>query len=222
MVEPSDFGVLEYAKSVGLNFLLSVSSLLLIHLASLASPLFEIGSGQRVQQLDAFSPLILIAVGGVLAPIAEELVFRLPQSLTYRNAVVALLCGCLLLAFLSTSAVAGKAEPARISLIAIGIGLVLIIWSIKKYAPALAHTAAVSARSQFRFLVYGSCLLFALGHAGFQANAMSVITSLVNTTPQLVAGLFYSFLRNNYGIRSSILCHVTTNSVLMLFLALVD
>jgi hypothetical protein len=165
--------------------------------------------------------ILILMVGGILAPLFEELSFRLPLKLSYRTIIVAFISSLIIFTFLSRSQILSiyNAQQISFSYYTIVIPVILLI--------ALFLFKGVLLNNNRPFIyglfVWTLALLFAISH-GYE-NIYSIESFMfifIISFTQLLAGLYYSFLRLQFSIRLSILIHCFWNTFLTLLIILFE
>lgn len=169
----------------------------------------------------ALPSFLILIVGGFLAPLFEELSFRLPLKLSYRTIIVAFISTLIIFIFLSRSQILTIYSTHQIifsyhSLIIPTILLIILL---------LFKSVLLNNNKPFMygFFVWILALLFAIGH-GYENiySLKSFIFIFIMSFTQFLAGLYYSFLRLQFSIKLSILIHCFWNTFLTLLLILFE
>ncbi len=170
-----------------------------------------------IQNKDVFvmPNLLILLVGGILAPLFEELSFRFPLRLSYKNISIAFVSALIIFIFLSRSQILTmySAQQINFSYHSLIIPVILLI--------TLLSFKSISFSKNRHFLyglfVWILAILFAISH-GYENiySIKSFIYIFVSSFTQFLAGLYYSYLRLHYSIRLSILIHCFWNTFLIL------
>ena len=156
----------------------------------------------------SLSVLLLV---GIIAPVSEEIGFRLwlrysPINLSLSIGYILYLAGSLLIANQA-------AFPTPLLLGFLGTSVVFLLLKSSRADKQITYFY----QSRFRILFYGSCILFGLVHIFNYPNYLHIWYLIpLLFLPQLIIGLFLGFVRVHYGIGWSILTHGLYNGFLFL------
>jgi hypothetical protein len=200
---------LTWAKLVALQFLtLLISAPFLALGASLID-------GEEFVGDEGLSPGVLLVLAVVVAPLTEELAFRLPVSrfrgryLVIAGAVLAALFPWLL------------PLPLMIVFLAIAAALV-VLGGLAMVSDDLSERIAVRWRESFRWIFYGSALIFGLTHLGnysfSEAGLVTIVAAPLLVLPQALGGLVLGYNRVRLGILWAMAQHAAYNAPLSLVL----
>lgn len=151
--------------------------------------------------------IFLLAV--ILAPVAEELVFRFP--LKYRRG--ALFLGSLFLCMLVYGLLLNfPLDPSQASYITIGFGIACMVFILLNNKSD--QTLSRSANRLFPYIFYTTAILFAFAHIlNYNLPAEKWFLSPILVLPQFLLGLVLGFVRIKYGLWASILVHAMNNFI---------
>jgi len=161
--------------------------------------------------------------GGILAPIIEELVFRLPLKYTKWNFVIAIIA-FYFLTFVSQSAMCDltvgnlmERFTYKRSLIFLLILIFTIILTNIKAIEKLLGSIINSHGWWFYFLL---SILFGSIHTEPLLILKNFPWLILQGAPQILAGLYFGYIRLSYGIKYSILTHSVWNLVALILIKL--
>lgn len=159
--------------------------------------------------------VFMLLIGGFLAPMFEELAFRLPLKRSLKNIFIALMASLVLFIFLNKQSIVTFYNTQHIN-----------FSTNQLIIPAILLIIVLTFKTILRFgynsfwygiFVWILAILFAISHGYNDIYSIkSFIYILLSTVPQLLGGLYYSFLRMKFGIYSSILIHSYWNAFLIL------
>ncbi len=174
-------------------------------------------SEHAIAQITAEAPIYLVfLLGAIIAPIREEIMFRLP--LRFRPFYIALA------SFLFVEMILGFFIPQGLGLwlsvfifsLLIPLLFAIIIFFIVRIEQVSTYLKVFYER-YFGIIFYTSTIIFGLIHIFNFSNIMGyfyLIPFLV--LPQILAGYFLGFIRINYGFVYAILVHAAYNLLLLL------
>ncbi|WP_299411607.1 CPBP family glutamic-type intramembrane protease [Acaryochloris sp. IP29b_bin.148] len=157
--------------------------------------------------------------GVVLAPVLEEIMFRLPLRYSPLNLALTF---CVWSLFI-TLTVNLPLPPSQIFVLLVVGSLLLRLGLKKSIHPKAAHRLY---QQWFPVLFYGSVLLFGLAHLT-NYNFTTVIDQAWTLTPLLVltqieGGIFLAFIRLQYGFWWAIFAHSFHNAIVLTLLVLTE
>ena len=170
-----------------------------------------------VQNKDIFilPNILILLIGGILAPIFEELSFRLPLRLSFTNIFIAVIASVITFTFISKSSILSiyNTQQINFSCYSLLIPAILLITFFTFKIISLFKNSTF----MYSIFIWMLAILFALSH-GYENifSLQSFIYVLVSSTTQLLAGLYYSYLRLQFGIKLSIIIHCFWNTFLVL------
>jgi hypothetical protein len=152
-------------------------------------------------------------VGVLIIPIFEELSFRLPLHITWKNVVISIISIFIIFLFLSRKAIATLYFEGNINwdnqylfVPAFLITLVLLYSFLEKY---------FNKEIAFKFYFFPMVVLFAISHRILDINnLMDVFAALRSTVIQCFAGLLYGYLRLKFNLGVAISAHIFWNGML--------
>lgn len=150
---------------------------------------------------DRFGFSILL-VGILIAPLTEELAFRLPLLV---NRSLILLSGCSYLAILTWNLIISGNH--------IGIGTIIL--PVIGFSLLYINYIITASRTQdgFKYMVYISCFLFAIVHIlNYRPlSVLSIILSPLVVAPILLMGFGFAFMRLRFGFFWGLAAHMLIN-----------
>jgi hypothetical protein len=159
--------------------------------------------------------VLILITGGFLAPMFEELAFRLPLKLSLKNIFIALIASLIMFIFFNKLSIVTLYNTQYINF---SINQLII--------PTFLLITILTFKTVLRFgynsfwygiFVWILAILFAISHGYNDIYSIKSFTYiLLSTVPQLLGGLYYSFLRMKFGIYSSILIHSYWNTFLII------
>lgn len=155
-----------------------------------------------------FTPF-MIFWGISIAPVFEEIFFRLNLRLTKKN--------CLILFITLSISIIIMILRNRIDLsILCGCALCALIIAYVFFK----RQGCLFYQNHFKYVFWISCLLFGLSHSlNFTGNLVWIILlSPIICAPQIIAGAFMGYIRMNYGFIYAILFHMLINCVILVHL----
>ncbi|MDH3226514.1 MAG: CPBP family glutamic-type intramembrane protease [Thermoleophilia bacterium] len=208
-VPPDPQPSLTWAKLVALQFLaLLVSAPFLAVGASLIE-------GEEFVGDEGLSPPVVLILAVVLAPLTEELAFRLP--LTSFRGLYLVVSGVVL------GALFPWLLPLPLLVVFLGIAFVLIVLGVGAMASARASDRIAELwRGSFRWLFYGSAVMFGLIHLGnysfSESGLVTIVAAPLLILPQALGGVVLGYNRARLGILWSMAQHAAYNAPLGLVL----
>ena len=177
-----------------------LGAILLAAVASIICKIFSINHTTLIM------PLKLVLIGIFLAPIYEEILFRLLLRFSVKNYFIFFNT----LFLLTVTSFLYQKYIFFIALLSILI-LSLIIYFIVK------SNNNFFTRIKFKYYFYTTTLLFGLIHLfNFSGNNYAIIIfSIVLVSPQIFLGLILGYIRMKYGILYSIFFHMIVNMSLL-------
>jgi membrane protease YdiL (CAAX protease family) len=151
-----------------------------------------------------YNTLTILFAGIILAPIIEEILFRLLLIPKYKNVIIFF---CFSICMASMSVIKGSKLYLIIFLI-FGVVSFLFLRN-KKYL----RNAQRFLMNHFYYIFYASCILFGLYHVTnyTPVNYKLLLLMPIIVFPQMVVGAFLGYIRMKFGITYSILFHSITN-----------
>ena len=188
-----------------LNFLLGITISLLANIFISNMPF----QSDLEMDLSHFSTLKLFLFAGFLAPIFEEVIFRLPLVWTKLNIRISLIVSLCIFGY-------GLISNHNIFQSAFVIFLfVVIVFSL--WIRKVMKWLELIWKHYFIWLFYGLTLLFALYHLSnyspFSVKLLLIAPILVSS--QVVSSLFLGYIRINFGFIWSLGYHIIWNSLLV-------
>jgi membrane protease YdiL (CAAX protease family) len=200
---------LTWAKLVALQFLaLLVSAPLLALGASLID-------GEEFVGDEGLSPGVILVLAVVVAPITEELAFRLP--VTRFRGLYLVVAGVVL------GALFPWLLPLPLVVVFLGIAVALVVLGVLAMSNArISESIAERWQRSFRWLFYGSALLFGLTHLGnysfSEAGLVTIVAAPLLILPQALGGVVLGYNRVRLGIPWAMAQHAAYNAPLGLIL----
>lgn len=172
-------------------------------------------SKERMQLL--YSPLGLLLVGALILPLLEETAFRL--SLRFRPIFLSLSLG-MLGYYLVTKGVFQTRISDVTEQFGLRVGLALAVVGL---AFALLRRPAIQTRLQtlwsiqFPYVFYTTSLAFAWIHIfNYQLTPVTLLLMPLLTLPQFIGGLFYGYIRIQFGFAYSYGFHSLSNALVIM------
>ena len=176
---------------------------------------FAIVSDREFVANDGISPIALLVLAVIVAPLLEEYAFRF-AVVAYRPLFL-VVGGLVFAAFLTTVVVATELPtPAKtVALAAVGaVALAVILLGV-----ARSPRAAAFWESAFPWLFYGSAVIFGLMHLGNYSFGdippLAYLALPLLVTPQIIGGVLLGYTRVRLGILASIGQHAAYNFALV-------
>lgn len=207
-------------------FQIALFTLLLFIFFGLGSYLFsltEIHIPRRndfslITRLQSIPFLLQFLVAVVIAPILEEISFRLPLKLSFKNAFISLASMTIAQLFFSRQSFSTlyldhsiNIEYARLTSILISFGFILLFVFIKKQTTDRLYW----------FYFYGMAFLFTVLHDVTNIHSLTdLFISFAFWFHAFVLALWTGFIRLKFGVLSSIVSHVQHNATVMVLIAL--
>lgn len=171
-------------------------------------------SVQSASMAERFTPLMMLLVGGFILPLVEEVAFRL--SLRFKPIFLALSLAVFLYYILSKWVFSAKISAVDDTfLIRGGISLIfgLLLFPIFNY-PYIKAALSRFWENNFRFIYYGSCLVFAWIHlAKYEIIWLNVLLLPILTLPQLFSAFINGYTRVAFGFQYPLLFHMANNVI---------
>lgn len=197
----------------GIGDILKLYSLVIIVVLALGLISSQIASSFRfdhiLQNEETISPAMLVSFGIIVAPILEEMIFRLPLRYTPLNLTLPLhFFSVTLVLVLVGSKIVSPLLAALLLVAVVSLGLLLRLWLKRKVNPKKIHTFY---ERFIGWLVYGSSLIFGLVHVtnfdlAARPGQIWLLTPLL-VLPQIALGIFLAFVRLRYGFWWSVFTH---------------
>lgn len=154
------------------------------------------------------SPMVVIIVSAILAPLMEEITFRLGLKFSLRRLALSLSFGVVMLA--------GMIFTSFIAEIGVLLGayviLFFVIYQILKYISAV--TIDNIYKKHFGLLFYFSAVTFGLIHIqNYTDLSKSWFLLPLLILPQLLAGLIFGYVRVKLGFTYALFTHIFYNSL---------
>lgn len=161
----------------------------------------------------------LIIIGAIIAPILEELSFRLPTKIKYQNFIIAIISYIILITFFTKSVILYQIFDVNYLLISILIFLMIIIVFLRN---KIKLSEKNSNYIQL-ITIYLLAFYFTYGHAvqPFE-NFSTILFSFIANFSMFFAALFFTYIRLKNGIFWGILFHIIHNLFPMLFQLIID
>lgn len=150
----------------------------------------------------------LVFYGVILAPILEEILFRILLRPTLRSLIIFNLCGI---------SVLGISLYNNSLIFFLLFASIIIVWNSIYYS---AKHLNFNFEKHFSKIFYSSALLFAITHID-NYNGISgylILLSPIIILPYFFMGLYLGYIRMNFGIKYSILFHTLINFPLFFLL----
>lgn len=170
----------------------------------------------RLDSDDLFSdPFTLTLLAVVAAPLAEELLFRLPLKFPLLALASYFIYTLLLLILIVTTMIYGMIE---IDLWKVGVPLGIVsIWLVLILSPRAKRLVSWRYHRAFSLIFYWQAILFGLIHMfNYELDQIAMLYVLpLLVVPQFFIGLGLGFLRTKYGILMAIYTHAVYNGILV-------
>jgi hypothetical protein len=163
------------------------------------------GITQKSVNLDFAQKLVVIVL---MAPVYEEIFFRLLLKVKKINAVIFIFVISGLILYASS-----KSKTDYVVVFSIVLAMFLcVLFFLKK------DRIRKFVEKHFAYIFYASALLFGLLHAtNFSGDPWKLIAfSFILGGPQIVLGIILGYIRMNYGLFYSMLFHTIVNSMALL------
>ncbi len=197
-------------------FLLGVKFAFSLTVASLIGMFYEPKNLTDQAMAERFSPWAYLAVGGLILPFFEEVLFRL--SLVFKPIYLSLSLGCGTY-YILTKAVFGSKLSLVDDTFFIRVGAGLAVGLLLYFLLSLASVKIFLKRfweRRFSVVYYLSATVFAWLHVfNFEVSFINILLTPILTLPQLFSGLISGYLRVRFGFMYPLLLHVFTNSLLI-------
>jgi membrane protease YdiL (CAAX protease family) len=169
---------------------------------------------QATNMSDRFTPLILLLVGIVILPLAEEILFRL--SLKFKPIYFALTTSVLCYYILTKLVFHTKLSAVDESFfmrVLISIGMGIVMYSIVN-AKWIRTKLSEFWPQHFQRIYYITCLVFAWMHfSKYEVNWTNALLLPILTLPQLMSAIIYGYLRVSFGFQYPLLLHMSNNFI---------
>lgn len=159
--------------------------------------------------LSQFSPLKLILFAGLLIPLLEEIIFRLPliwSKINIRISLITALC------IFGIGLISYHNSVLSTLYIVLFVSVVFSMW-----IPGVMSWLEQIWKQHFVWLFYSLTLLFALYHLSnyspFSIKLLLVAPILISS--QVISSLFLGYIRINFGFVWAIGYHIVWNSMLI-------
>ncbi len=188
-----------------LDFLLLIPAAIPV---SILSELDLVGEHRVEEMLNA--PLLLLFLGVVLAPIMEEIIFRLYLRFDLRTLFISLLGLCLF--FGSMYSMTGM-FIVFLLILSFTLGLFFFALLNPRFDVIMRHFWD----SHFPWIYFGSAILFGMAHLSnfYMPSGQLWLLSPFLVLPQAVLGLILGYIRIKRGIWAAILFHALHNGFLI-------
>lgn len=197
-------------------FLLLVKFAFSLLIAGLIGIFYEPKNLTDQSMSDRFSPVVYLAVGGLILPFFEEALFRL--SLIFKPIYLSLSLACGIyyvstkILFNSKLSLIDETFLIRI-ILALAVGMISFL-IFRKYL--IARFLTKFWKNNFRLIYYTSTIIFAWLHVfNFEPSLKNLLLTPILTLPQLSSGLISGYLRVRFGFLYPLILHVGTNSILI-------
>ncbi|PKQ61057.1 hypothetical protein BZG02_17345 [Labilibaculum filiforme] len=154
--------------------------------------------------LVGMSYLKKVILGVIIAPVAEELIFRLLLKEDKKHFYLfGLVCLCYIFAGVYLNHSGTTIIVAVIFILGISLG----------FSNYMGKIIDIYSKKNYKYLYFGSILIFGLIHGhnySFESYHQTLLIPLL-TLPQMGMGFFLSYIRVNYGIIYSIGFHAMIN-----------
>ncbi len=195
---------------------LVLQTLLFVALALLYSTLGleYLGAGLS-KSFDASFPFLPLFVAAVLlAPVTEELIFRLP--LVFSGSYLLVACITFLVSF-GPSLAHAFGVPLLYYFIAAALLLAMGAWLL--VSRQLRVRLHLFWRKHFGFVFYTSTAVFSLLHLlNYQGSTLPFVMLLPLLLPKFLAGIFLGYARLRLGLGWAVALHMFSNFVILLLL----
>lgn len=189
-----------------------------ITVASLLQFIYDPKNLTSTSMSERFSPLLLLAIGGIVLPVFEEITFRL--SLKFNPIYLSLTSGAFTYYVLTKAVFKSRLSLVddtfwyRILAAIIIVSITYVVGSRKNIRSTLQQCW----EKHFRLIYYLSCISFAWLHIfNFELNLMNFLWLPLLTLPQLFSATIAGYTRVVFGFQYPLLVHMSTN---ILFLCL--
>jgi hypothetical protein len=158
------------------------------------------------------SLLSVLFLGAILAPITEELAFRLalipkPLFIAISTALTA--------RFLVKSSLILTAIPDTLFLTLILPLIILVITYSTVKKPTIWPSILNIYRDHYRIIFYALTILFGIIHI-FNFSQINPAYTLILTLPQVIVGLLLGYIRVQYAVKYSMILHGIYNGLLLI------
>jgi membrane protease YdiL (CAAX protease family) len=204
------------SKVITSVFLFLIKFTFSVLIASLIGIFYEPQNLTDQSMSERFSPLVYIAVGGMILPFFEEILFRL--SLVFKSIYISLSLACGTYYLLTKVVFGSKLSLVDDTfLIRVGVGLAVGLISFLIFRNSLIKQFLSEFwKNNFKWIYYVSAVIFAWLHVfNFELSLLNLLLMPILTLPQLFSGLISGYLRIRFGFIYPLLLHVGTNTLLI-------
>ncbi len=181
-----------------------------ILLAIIVMQLFDAEQTTMDKFKDKFSPIVILLLGGLLAPLLEEIAFRLSLKFKpiYLSLSTTLLFFYLISKFYFKTGYINLDNHFLLRLsLSLLIGVMVYIVSTK-----YSNNFKNFWNNNFNWIYYFSIILFGFVHiTNFDMNTKNLLLMPVLTLPQSVGGIFTGYVRIKYGFIYACFFHSINN-----------
>lgn len=187
-----------------------------ILVASLIGYFYEPQNLTDTTMSSKFTPLLYLAVGGIILPLFEETMFHL--SLVFKPLFLAITVASF--GYYSSTKFIFASRLSQVDntfsyRIAIGLLLGLIIYLILRNK-TIVNKLKTFWFTRFNIIYYLSAITFAWLHLfNFELNYVNILLTPILTLPQFFSGLISGYLRVKIGFIYPLVLHILTNSILI-------
>lgn len=203
-------------KVVTSVFLFLIKFTFSILIASLVGLFYEPQNLTDQSMSERFSPLLYLAVGGLILPFFEEMLFRL--SLIFKPIYLSLSLACgsyYLLTKLVFESKLSLVDDTFLMRVGVGLAVGLISFLIFRNS-LIKQFLSEFWKNKFTLIYYASAVIFAWLHVfNFELSLLNLLLMPILTLPQLFSGLISGYLRIRFGFLYPLMLHVGTNSLLI-------
>ncbi|WAC02447.1 CPBP family glutamic-type intramembrane protease [Lacinutrix neustonica] len=161
-----------------------------------------------------FSPLVLLVLSLLILPLLEEGAYRL--SLKFKPIFPAITLSIFTYYIFSKGVYHTKLSDVYSHFMErclIALSVVLVFYPLFSI-PKIKHVLELFWTNHFRWIYYGSCLLFAWSHiTNYELTIEHLLLMPLITMDKLVSGLCYGYTRVHYGFYYSFAIHMLNNSI---------
>ncbi len=163
----------------------------------------------------SWSLLKLLLIGGLIMPVSEEIVFRLPLKFNpYFVLLSSLLLSYGLITKLYFKVSFFSLENTFFYRILISLSIGFILFLITRKSKSIFEYLW---KKCFKWILYGSIIVFALLHIGnYKLSNLDYLWIPLIIFPQLVSASVYSFIRIRHGFIFSCLLHIFNNTLVII------
>lgn len=195
--------------------LYALALVLVLPLAIMVGLLAEKLSNSHAISEMADQPLLIFTMAVVIAPLLEEVLFRLPLRYTPANLTFPLFLWLLIILGTLASAKVVSAITMLPLLCLTFLGCVFLrVWLKEKMPAKPIHKHY---EKWIGWFFYGSTIIFGLIHIpNYQLiNDSALLLAPLLVTPQLLLGIFFAFVRLRYGFWWGVFTHAFHNGLLV-------